>query len=237
MASNQRYIAVATSEEIVQDPQTVSLSVQSPPPLPVVLTPSQDTLEDNHVNIQQAAYVEIPHNLPPPPYESCGTNDIPSDTRIDPPAYEIASKLPTYEEAEGVREIDEDLEQRNALLIDGGSEVALGTDWLFLLCFAMAFLFNWLGFFAAYCLTKTVASRYGAIAGFGLSMVKWVLIFKEAVKTREDMIYGQDWLWWILFALGWLLFIRAILAYIHIKLLVRKGRRRFPHYWGLPIQK
>jgi len=31
------------------------------------------------------------------------------DTRIDPPAYEIASKLPTYEEAEGVREIDEDL--------------------------------------------------------------------------------------------------------------------------------
>lgn len=39
------------------------------------------------------------------------------------------------------------------------------------------------------------------------------------------------------FISGWLLFIRATLAYIHIKLLVRRGCRRFPHYWGLPIQK
>lgn len=31
------------------------------------------------------------------------------DSRSHPPAYEIASKLPTYEEAEGVREIDQDL--------------------------------------------------------------------------------------------------------------------------------
>ena len=42
----------------------------------------------------------------------------------------------------------------------------------------MAFVFNWLGFFAAYCMTKTVAGRYGAISGFGLSVVKWVLILK-----------------------------------------------------------
>ena len=42
----------------------------------------------------------------------------------------------------------------------------------------VAFVFNWLGFFAAYCMTKTVAGRYGAISGFGLSVVKWVLILK-----------------------------------------------------------
>ncbi|EDO31879.1 predicted protein, partial [Nematostella vectensis] len=65
----------------------------------------------------------------------------------------------------------------------------------------VAFLFNWLGFFAAYCLTRTVASRYGAISGFGLSMVKWVLILK--VNDQDQMlIYGQGWLWWIFFALG-----------------------------------
>ena len=42
----------------------------------------------------------------------------------------------------------------------------------------VSFVFNWLGFLAAYCMTKTVAGRYGAISGFGLSVVKWVLILK-----------------------------------------------------------
>ena len=46
----------------------------------------------------------------------------------------------------------------------------------------VAFVFNWLGFFAAYCMTKTVAGRYGAISGFGLSVVKWVLILKVRVS-------------------------------------------------------
>jgi len=51
----------------------------------------------------------------------------------------------------------------------------------------VAFVFNWLGSFAAYCLTRTIASRYGAIAGFGLSLVKWVLIFQ--VITIGNFIY------------------------------------------------
>ncbi|XP_031575156.1 NEDD4 family-interacting protein 1-like [Actinia tenebrosa] len=232
MAGNQRYVPIATSEETAPDSQPAVLSVVATPPQPVHLTPTQDNR-----TVNQAAYVEIPPDVPPPPYVSYDIDEPNDENNISPPAYEVASKLPTYEEAEGVREINEDLEQRNALLVDGGQEVALGTDWLFVLCFAMAFLFNWLGFFAAYCLTRTVASRYGAIAGFGLSMVKWVWIFKEAAKSREEIIYGQDWIWWIFFALGWLLFIRATLAYLHIKLLVRRGCRRFPHYWGLPVQK
>ncbi|KXJ07482.1 NEDD4 family-interacting protein 1-like [Exaiptasia diaphana] len=236
MASNQRYIAVATSEETTQDPQEVRLSVQSPPPQPISLTPNNELDEPG---INQAVYVEIPPDVPPPPYDSSYNSEHYSDqeVRTNPPAYEVASKLPTYEEAEGVREIDQDLEQRNAILLDGGQEVTLGNDWIFLMCFTLAFVFNWLGFFAAYCLTRTIASRYGAIAGFGLSLVKWVLIFQEAAKDSDaPMIYGQDWLWWIFFALGWLMFIRAVLAYIYIKMLVKKGCRRFPRTWGLPTQ-
>lgn len=42
----------------------------------------------------------------------------------------------------------------------------------------VAFVFNWLGFFAAYCMTNTIAGRYGAMSGFGLSAVKWILILK-----------------------------------------------------------
>ncbi|XP_032227036.2 NEDD4 family-interacting protein 1-like [Nematostella vectensis] len=232
MSSNQRYVPVPTSDDTPASQHT-EVTVISPSPQ------QEDVAEENsHDTITQSAYVELPPDLPPPPYTSVAVDGTTQDEMVEPPAYSIASKLPTYEEAEGVSQLNEDLEQRNALLIDGGEEVSLGTDWLFVMCFAMAFLFNWLGFFAAYCLTRTVASRYGAISGFGLSMVKWVLILKEAAKDQDQMlIYGQGWLWWIFFALGWLLFIRATLAYIHIKMLVRKGCRRFPRFWGLPVQQ
>ena len=49
----------------------------------------------------------------------------------------------------------------------------------------VAFVFNWLGFFAAYCMTRTVAGRYGAISGFGLSVVKWVLILKVSLTIDK----------------------------------------------------
>lgn len=52
--------------------------------------------------------------------------------------------------------------------------------------FLVAFVFNWLGFFAAYCMTKTVAGRYGAISGFGLSVVKWVLILKVSAVPKQN---------------------------------------------------
>lgn len=45
----------------------------------------------------------------------------------------------------------------------------------------VAFLFNWIGFFLSFCLTTSAAGRYGAISGFGLSLIKWVLI----VRVRE----------------------------------------------------
>lgn len=42
----------------------------------------------------------------------------------------------------------------------------------------MAFLFNWIGFCLSFCLTNTIAGRYGAICGFGLSLIKWILIVR-----------------------------------------------------------
>ena len=43
-------------------------------------------------------------------------------------------------------------------------------------------------------MTKTVAGRYGAISGFGLSVVKWILILK--VMTSQSAIlsvpYGDQ---------------------------------------------
>lgn len=42
----------------------------------------------------------------------------------------------------------------------------------------VAFLFNWIGFLLSFCLTTSAAGRYGAISGFGLSLIKWVLIVR-----------------------------------------------------------
>lgn len=91
----------------------------------------------------------------------------------------------------------------------------------------VAFLFNWIGFFLSFCLTTSAAGRYGAISGFGLSLIKWVLI----VRVRPYLITffkwldllewnhhificfqfstyfpgyfdGQYWLWWVFLVLG-----------------------------------
>ena len=45
-------------------------------------------------------------------------------------------------------------------------------------CVPVSFLFNWMGLLATLCLSETVAGRLGAIAGFGLSIVKWAAILK-----------------------------------------------------------
>ena len=64
---------------------------------------------------------------------------------------------------------------------------ALSREITVLIASLVAFVFNWLGFFAAYCMTKTVAGRYGAISGFGLSVVKWVLILK--VNSTQSLLF------------------------------------------------
>lgn len=65
--------------------------------------------------------------------------------------------------------------------------------------FIVAFLFNWIGFLLLMCFCHTIASRYGALAGFGLSLTKWTLIVKHStdLASREN-----SWLWWLIMAFG-----------------------------------
>merc|ERR1712013_496730 len=70
----------------------------------------------------------------------------------------------------------------------------LGTDMAFFTSFLAAFLFNWVGFLLLMCVCHTIAARYGALAGFGLSLSKWTLI----VQRSTDMIRDENaWLWWL----------------------------------------
>jgi hypothetical protein len=49
------------------------------------------------------------------------------------------------------------------------------------------------------CFCHTVAARYGALSGFGLSLAKWTLIVKHStdLASREN-----SWLWWLIMAFG-----------------------------------
>lgn len=63
----------------------------------------------------------------------------------------------------------------------------------------MAFIFNWIGFLLVTCFCNTIAARYGALSGFGLSLAKWTLIVKHSIDfgSREN-----GWLWWLVMVFG-----------------------------------
>lgn len=54
------------------------------------------------------------------------------------------------------------------------SEEVLGDDCTFLLTFCISLLLNWVGLLA-YCVSRTVAARAGAISGMGLSLMHWTI--------------------------------------------------------------
>lgn len=90
----------------------------------------------------------------------------------------------------------------------------LGTDIMFVVAFLIAFLFNWIGFLMLTCFCHTIAARYGALSGFGLSLAKWTLI----VKHNTDLAsHDNTWLWWLIMGFGFLICIRALVQYVSIK--------------------
>uniref|UniRef100_A0A674G8E4 Nedd4 family interacting protein 2 n=1 Tax=Taeniopygia guttata TaxID=59729 RepID=A0A674G8E4_TAEGU len=81
---------------------------------------------------------------------------------------------------------------------------------------SVAFIFNWIGFCLSFCITNTIAGRYGAICGFGLSLIKWILIVRFS-DYFTGYFNGQYWLWWIFLVLGLLLFFRGFVNYLKVR--------------------
>ncbi|XP_059826372.1 NEDD4 family-interacting protein 2 isoform X2 [Hypanus sabinus] len=169
--------------------------------------------------------------------------DLQNDLMPVPPPYSIATSLPTYDEAEKAKaaamaaaageaaqrfreprnlfdEIlqgtsqEEDFPPRDDF--NDADQLRVGNDGIFMLAFFMAFLFNWIGFCLSFCLTNTIAGRYGAICGFGLSLIKWILIVRFS-DYFNGYFNGQYWLWWIFLVLGLLLFFRGFINYLKIR--------------------
>lgn len=179
----------------------------------------------------------------PPPYEACDTIHT-----------AVAGKLPTYEEVQMEKILNDELPSQPSLMpppppsindipgaritggpqgynastggaltfiaidTDGenltGDNSLLGTDIMFVTAFLIAFLFNWIGFLMLTCFCHTVAARYGALSGFGLSLAKWTLIVKNSTDFAS---HENSWLWWLIMLFGFLICIRALVQYISIK--------------------
>lgn len=171
-------------------------------------------------------------DAPPPPYASIdlGATAAPETSyRGDfpvPPPYSVATSLPTYDEAEKAKAAamatstvdmmprDDEFPPRDDF--SDADQLRVGNDGIFMLAFFMAFLFNWIGFCLSFCLTNTIAGRYGAICGFGLSLVKWILIVRFS-DYFTGYFNGQYWLWWIFLLLGILLFFRGFVNYLKVR--------------------
>ncbi|XP_044078759.1 NEDD4 family-interacting protein 1-like isoform X1 [Siniperca chuatsi] len=161
-----------------------------------------------------------------------------------PPSYNVATTLPSYDEAERtkaettvplvtgrqqpqhrerletfddvIRSSLEDEDFVNRDDFEDADQLRIGNDGIFMLTFFMAFLFNWIGFFLSFCLTTSAAGRYGAISGFGLSLIKWILIVRFSTYF-PGYFDGQYWLWWVFLVLGFLLFLRGFINYARIR--------------------
>jgi hypothetical protein len=164
------------------------------------------------------------------------TASEPVDTNIKmfvPPSYDVATELPSYEEAERTKLEEEQLRQEEEVnnvtsndadplhpgclnQASNQNDPHLGTDGMFLCTFMISFVFNWIGLLASLCLTQSVAGRLGAMSGFGLSLVKWVAIVKHNNWIR-GVADADSWLWWLLIILGFLIFFRGCTQYIRIK--------------------
>ncbi|XP_074483525.1 NEDD4 family-interacting protein 2 [Sebastes fasciatus] len=171
-------------------------------------------------------------DAPPPPYASIdlGATAAPETSyRSDfpvPPPYSVATSLPTYDEAEKAKAAamatstvevmprDDEFPPRDDF--SDADQLRVGNDGIFMLAFFMAFLFNWIGFCLSFCLTNTIAGRYGAICGFGLSLIKWILIVRFS-DYFTGYFNGQYWLWWIFLLLGILLFFRGFVNYLKVR--------------------
>lgn len=141
------------------------------------------------------AHLAMPPPPPPPPHHQLTTQTRTTGTGTQPALTFIAIDTSDAE----------NLTSDHSLL---------GTDIIFVAAFMVAFLFNWIGFLMLTCFCHTIAARYGALSGFGLSLAKWTLIVKHSTDLAS---HENSWLWWLIMAFGFLICVRALVQYISIK--------------------
>ncbi|CAF1168598.1 unnamed protein product [Adineta steineri] len=216
-------------QEAVASTTIQPTSLDGPPPA-YEITPSSNTNDNTNVFTSVAA-VEAP-----PPY-----------CLVDPSKIPNRDHLPHYSQVSPVEIIDLNVHNSNgidqpsrhanhpaiAAWLTTGSNMDIGTDCTFLMAFVIAFFFNWLGFLAVVCLIPSIAARFGAMSGFGLSVAKWIVVMRyHEFNTHSPFMNGhgptslhrttmhdpaQNFVFAIVLFAGFFLFIRGLISYIAVK--------------------
>ncbi|XP_048708921.1 NEDD4 family-interacting protein 2 isoform X2 [Lepidochelys kempii] len=228
ITTEERQTQLTQVMRFMQNTQNLlKLHNEDDPPESTVEEPSTST--ETAQNSQPAALSEA--DVSPPPYcsiavEAAAASETPNEFYPVPPPYSVATSLPTYDEAEKAKaaamaaaaaeaaQREEEYPPRDDF--SDADQLRVGNDGIFMLAFFMAFIFNWIGFCLSFCITNTIAGRYGAICGFGLSLIKWILIVRFS-DYFTGYFNGQYWLWWIFLVLGLLLFFRGFVNYLKVR--------------------
>jgi len=177
--------------------------------------------------------IAIHHGQSPPPYVAEGSTSVAEPSNDPPPQYTDVVKLPTYNESENLEENEPDEPNEHGrsfffwfnndtLNHHNDSRYDVGSDASFMFSFLLALIFNWIGFLVSYCFTRSLASYYGAISGFGISLVKWAFIAQHSNWSREFMV-ENPWFCYAFVLFGWVIFMRGIFAYIQMKRLANRN--------------
>ncbi|XP_070553028.1 NEDD4 family-interacting protein 1-like [Ptychodera flava] len=191
---------------------------------------SQDVEEEESMSPVIMALV-----VPPPSPEDTrpSTPTPPEDPKDenDPPPYNVATTLPSYDDVQKQKETEPLVNDYESGGRERDIDMDLGGDVMFICTFIIAFIFNWIGLLFSFCMTTTVAGRYGAISGFGLSIVKWVVIMMHTASLN-NYVDTLPCLWWILLILGLMLFLRGAIMYVKVKRQFTTGiRTRFNYFY------
>lgn len=182
---------------------------------------------------------------PPPGYhelDQCGTmlsesdaaqpllqqNSTGVDTEALPlPSYETATKLPTYEEVEIEKEEEARWEVIEALFGSSRNEpdddeprvdgVLVGNDCVFFAACLLGFFFNWVGLFIGYFFMYSLAGRYGALTGFGTSMVKWLLYLRHSDCCQDLFVKNNVYVYALMNFAAFAIIFRGVFSWMKVR--------------------
>ncbi|CAF3404016.1 unnamed protein product [Rotaria sp. Silwood1] len=231
----QSTTTTASIHEVTDVPATIQATTVDGPPPAYEITPTSNNnrneTEQDNIGAAAAGIVE-----PPPPY-----------CLVDPSKIRNMDHLPHYPHPTPVEIIDlntnsnhsteQSSRQHNqaaiAAWLSSGSNMDIGTDCTFLMAFVIAFFFNWLGFLAVVCLIPTIAARFGAMSGFGLSVAKWITVMRYHEFNNSSYVGSgnmsttyhrtavhdpaQNFVFAIVLFAGFFLFVRGLISYIAVK--------------------
>ncbi len=88
----------------------------------------------------------------------------------------------------------------------------VGTYCDFIIAFLIAFFLNWIGYITTFCINNRIATRWGGLSGFGLSIIKIALIVQYINKT-DGNVQDDSLLILYMIVIGIVLFIYGVYRY------------------------